>query len=286
VVLEVTREFQPTILFGVPTNYHQLLATSPTAWEEADLSSLRLCVSAGEPLGGHLLERWRERTGLEILDGLGMTDVCNTFISNRAGDVRPDCTGTVVEGYDAKVVDDDGREVAQGERGVLMVKGDSICAGYWHQHELTKQALVGEWLRTSDTFVRDEAGYFYYQGRTDDMLKVGGMWVSPREIEEVLDQHDQVVESAVVGVRDAEGLVRPEAFVVLTDSGNEQQLEGALRHHVRQRLGGNKTPRTFYFVGKLPAVAPDARPTKAEAVTLVAATAEDSEATRRSAPAT
>jgi acyl-coenzyme A synthetase/AMP-(fatty) acid ligase len=246
------QEFRPTIFFGVPTSYAGLLAAGPSTWKRADFGSVRVCVSAGEALSGSLLKRWKENTGLEILDGIGSTESCHIFISNRMGDVRPNCTGWVVEGWEARVVDDDGREVPAGESGMLMVKGDSNCPYYWNDHDLTKETIRGEWLRTGDTFVEDESGYFYYQGRVDEMLKVGGMWVSPLEVEAVLNEHERVVESAVVGVRDSDGLTRPEAFVVLNSSGGEQQLEAALRQHMRQRLGGTKTPRAFYFVASLP----------------------------------
>ena len=213
-------------------------------------------MSAGEALSGTLLARWKEKTGLEILDGIGSTESCHVFISNRPGDVRPGCTGRVVEGWEAKVVDDDGRELPPGQPGMLTVKGESICPFYWRDRPLTKDVIRGEWLRTGDTFVRDDSGYFYYQGRTDEMLKVGGMWVSPLEIEAVLNEHERVAESAVVGVKDEDGLTKPEAFVVLESSGGERQLEGVLRQFVRQRLGGNKTPRAFHFVASLPEIAP------------------------------
>ena len=162
-----------------------------------------------------------------------------------------------------------------GEPGLLAVKGGSICAYYWHDHELTKATLKGEWLHTGDTFVQDEAGRFYFRGRVDDMLKVAATWVSPREIEQVLGEHDRVASAAVVGVTDADGLVRPEAYVVLDAPGGEQQLEGALRHWVRQRLGSDKTPRAIYFVPKLPDTpSRQAERAKAAAVTLTADTAE------------
>ncbi|HEV8165679.1 MAG TPA: AMP-binding protein, partial [Actinomycetota bacterium] len=180
---------------------------------------------------------------------------CHIFISNRADDVRPDCSGTVVQGYEAKVVDDEGREVPAGEPGTLMVKGDSVFALYWRQHRRTRKTLLGEWLTTGDIYVRDDSGHFFYQGRTDDLLKVGGMWVSPLEIERVLEEDERVAECAVVGVRDRHKLVKPEAFVVVEDGSGEDELELALRRLVRQRLGGNKTPRAFHFIEALPKTA-------------------------------
>src|SRR2546426_945771 len=154
-------------------------------WANADFGSVRVCVSAGEPLSGSILERWRARTGTDILDGIGSTECCHVFISNRIGDVRPDSSGTVVPGYEARVVDDAGRELPAGEVGRLLVKGDSICSMYWNQHERTKRTIRGEWIDTGDQYVRDAGAHFQYQGRSDDMLKVSGIWVSPTEVESV-----------------------------------------------------------------------------------------------------
>jgi benzoate-CoA ligase family protein len=248
-VLEVVKTFAPTVFFGVPTSYATLLAAR---WKENYFSYVRVCVSAGEALSGSLLARWEDQTGLSILDGIGSTESCHIFISNRMDDVRPDCTGTVVEGFEAKVVDDEGRIVPAGDAGMLMIKGESTSPFYWHDQLLTKESMHGAWLRTGDTFVKDESGHFYFQGRSDEMLKVGGMWVSPLEVEAVLSDHDAVAECAVIGVQDEDGLTRPEAWVVLKESGGEQQLEPVLRQHMRQRVGGNKTPRAFHFVRALP----------------------------------
>ncbi|MDQ6790053.1 MAG: benzoate-CoA ligase family protein [Candidatus Dormibacteraeota bacterium] len=254
VVLDATRQFHPTIYFAVPTSYANTLAAAESSWQSADFSSVRVCVSAGEPLSGSLLRRWKERTGVDILDGIGSTECCHIFISNRLDDIQPDCSGTVVEGYEAKVIDEAGREAPPGEPGTLLVKGDSLCASYWRQHQRTKETILGEWIKTGDIYVKDETGHFYYQGRGDDMLKVGGIWVSPYEIEGVLGDHRKVVECAVVGIPDEDNLVKPEAFIVLDDRADED-LEGALRQLVRQRLGGNKTPRAFHFVEALPKTA-------------------------------
>ena len=248
-VLEVVKELRPTIFFGVPTSYSSLLAAR---WKEDYFSSVRVCVSAGEALSGSLLARWQEQTGLPLLDGIGSTETCHIFISNRLDDMRPDCTGTVVEGFEAKVVDDEGQVVADGQAGMLMVKGESTSPFYWHDELLTRESMHGAWLRTGDTFVKDESGHFYFQGRSDEMLKVGGMWVSPLEVEAVLSEHEAVAECAVTGVQDEDGLTRPEAWVVLRQRGSEQQLEPILRQHMRQRIGGNKTPRAFHFVSALP----------------------------------
>jgi benzoate-CoA ligase family protein len=252
VILDVIRRFRPTIYFAVPTSIANLLAAPASTWKSADFSSVRICVSAGEPLPGSVLKRWRDKAGVDILDGIGSTESCHIFISNRMQDIRPDCSGTVVDGYEARIVDEKGQDVPSGQPGMLMVKGDSICASYWRRHQLTKETILGEWLKTGDVYVRDESGHFYYQGRTDDMLKVGGMWVSPHEVEEVLSEDESVVECAVVGVPDRDTLIKPEAFVVLANAVGGQELEDRLRQRVRQRLGGNKTPRAFHFVESLP----------------------------------
>ena len=228
VILDVTRRLRPTIYFAVPTSFANLLAAPASTWKSADFSSVRICVSAGEPLPGSVLKRWKDKAGIDILDGIGSTESCHIFISNRMQDIRPDCSGTVVEGYEARIVDERGQDAPPGQPGMLMVRGDSICASYWLRHQLTKETILGEWLKTGDVYVRDESGHFYYQGRTDDMLKVGGMWVSPHEVEEVLSEDESVVECAVVGVPDRDTLIKPEAFVVLANAGGGEELEDRL----------------------------------------------------------
>ncbi|HEX6487922.1 MAG TPA: benzoate-CoA ligase family protein [Candidatus Dormibacteraeota bacterium] len=255
-VIEHVRRFRPTIYYGVPTSYAALLAAEPEVWAGADFSSVRVCVSAGEPLSGSLLERWKARTGVDILDGIGSTECAHIFITNRLDDIRPDCSGRVVEGYGAKVVDDQGVEVPDGEVGNLMVSGDSICAFYWNQHERTKAAIKGEWIDTGDKYTRDSGGYFRYQGRSDDMLKVSGIWVSPVEVEAAINSHPAVLESAVVGVLDENRLVRPEAHVVLQPGSQPAvELEEELRGYLRERLAHHKCPREFHFVDSLPKTA-------------------------------
>lgn len=255
-VFDTVKRFRPTIYYGVPTSYAALLAADHELWAGADFSSVRVCVSAGEPLSGSLLERWKSRTGTDILDGIGSTECAHIFISNRLGDIRPDCSGTVVDGYRAKVVDETGQEVPDGEIGNLMVAGDSICAFYWNQHERTKAAIQGEWINTGDKYTRDADGYFRYQGRTDDMLKVSGMWVSPVEVEAAINAHAAVLESAVIGVEDEDRLTRSEAYVVL-QPGQAASLELGedLRVHVRGQLAHHKCPREFFFVEALPKTA-------------------------------
>ena len=254
-VAEVVRRFAPTILFGIPTAYANILAAGSASSGPAHFSGIRVCVSAGEHLAGSLLRRWKEQTGKDILDGIGTSETCHIVISNRRDDVRPDCAGTVVDGYEAKLVDGRGDAVPPGEWGALLVRGGSLAPFYWRQFELSRQTMVGAWVRTGDVFEQDDTGHFYYRGREDDMFKVGGMWVSPVEIEAVLAQDERVAECAVVGVPDQDDLNKPEAFVVLDRDVAGHGLEVTLRQHVRQRLGGNKTPRTFHFVDELPRTA-------------------------------
>jgi benzoate-CoA ligase family protein len=255
-VLDIVRHFRPTVYYAVPTSYANTLAADPEAWANADFGSVRICVSAGEPLAGSILERWRTRTGTEILDGIGSTECGHIFISNRIGEARPDSTGTVVPGYELRVVDDAGQEVPAGEVGRLLVKGDSTCSMYWNQHERTKRTINGEWIDTGDQYVRDADGFYRYQGRSDDMLKVSGIWVSPTEVESVINAHDAVLECAVVAVVDEQRLVRPEAYVVLQPGRTAgPELEMELREHVRAALAHFKCPRDFHFVADLPKTA-------------------------------
>jgi benzoate-CoA ligase len=255
-VLDAVRHLRPTVYYAVPTSYANTLAADPEVWAAADFSSVRICVSAGEPLAGSILERWRARTHTDILDGIGSTECCHIFVSNRIGDVRPDTTGTVVPGYEVRIVDDAGQEAPSGEVGRLLVKGDSICATYWNQHERTKRTIIGEWIDTGDQYLRDADGYYRYQGRSDDMLKVGGIWVSPTEVESVINAHEAVLECAVVAVVDEKRLVSPEAYVVLQPGRTPgPELEVELRDHVRAALAHYKCPRDFHFVRDLPKTA-------------------------------
>jgi benzoate-CoA ligase len=254
-MFEAIDRYHPTLFFGIPTLYASMLQVKE-AEKRWDCSSLRLCVSAGEALPEELYSRWRERFGVEILDGIGTTEILHIFISNRPGESRPGATGKPVPGYDAVVVDDDGRPVPAGEIGNLRVRGDSIMAYYWNQHEKTKQTLFGDWIQTGDKYYVDEDGYFFYCGRADDMLKVGGIWVSPVEVEATLIKHPAVLESAVVGQEDSERLVKPKAYVVLKDPtaatpGLAEELQG----FVKERIAPYKYPRWIEFVTELPKTA-------------------------------
>ncbi len=254
-VLEIITQERPTLFFAVPTAYAAMLQV-PYAERLYDLRSIRRCLSAGEPLPKAIYERWREKFGLEILDGLGSTEMCHTFIANRQGRVRPGSSGTLVPGYDAKIVNEEGREVPAGEVGNLLVTGDSACACYWNQHERTTQTITGEWVRTGDKYSRDADGYFWYAGRSDDMIKAGGMWVSPAEVESALAEHEAVVEAGVVGALDQDQLSKPLAFVVLARGlAPTPALEQELKSFVKERLAPYKYPRWIVFVPELPKTA-------------------------------
>ncbi len=252
---QVINDQRPTIFFGVPTLYAAMLAM-PDAATRYDTSSLRLCVSAGESLPAELFNRWRDRFGVEILDGIGSTEILHIFISNRAGAVRPGSTGLLVPGYQALIADEQGQPVPQGEIGNLLIAGDSTCSQYWNKHERTRNTIMGAWIATGDKYHQDADGYFWYAGRSDDMLKVSGQWVSPVEVEAVLVAHPAVLEAAVVGREDADGLIKPQAFVVLQERQTpSDDLAAALQQHVRATLAPHKYPRWVVFVTELPKTA-------------------------------
>jgi benzoate-CoA ligase family protein len=254
-VFEVIARDRPTLFYAVPTAYAAMLQV-PDAERTYDVRSVRLCSSAGEPLPKAIYERWLAKFGIEILDGIGSTEMCHTFIANRRGHARPGSSGTLVPGYDARLLDDEGREVPPGEVGNLVVKGDSACACYWNQHERTMQTIQGEWVRTGDKYHRDADGYFWYAGRSDDMIKASGMWVSPAEVESALAGHPAVVEAGVVGAEDKDELVKPLAFVVLARGHTASAaLESELKAYVKERLAAYKYPRWIVFVDELPKTA-------------------------------
>lgn len=253
-VFEQVRRHRPTLFYGVPTAYGNMLAAME-AGAEADFSSVRLCVSAGEALPASLFERWKARTGVEILDGIGSTEVLHVFLSNRPGACVPGSTGKPVPGYDLRLVDETGSDVPQGELGDLLVRGDSTMALYWNKHEATKHALRGDWIRTGDRYYQDEDGNYYHAGRSDDMIKSGGIWVSPVEVEGVLAAHPDVLECAVVGMPDEDGLSKPRAFVVLRPGADARDLEARLRAFAKERLAPYKAPRWVTVVPDLPRTA-------------------------------
>jgi len=245
--------YRPTVFFSVPTNYAALLAYRRQDGREFDLSSIRLAVSAGEPLSALLFERFKRRFGIEILDGLGSTETLQTVISNRPGEVRPGSSGKIVPGYEARITDDSGCAVAPGEIGTLWIKGESVSIGYWNEQEKTEDTFQGPWFCTGDRYYQDREGYFWHAGRARDTFKVNGRWLSPLEVENSLIAHPAVQEAGVVGCEDEAGLVKPAAYVVLNpDFFPTDGLARELKEWVAQRIGGYKSPRWIKFVLELP----------------------------------
>ncbi len=262
-VFRHVERFRPTVFFGIPTLYGQMLeylekqdkqnGTKPDPNKPHQMSSVRLCFSAGEALPPELFNRWKARFGLEILDGLGTTELLHIFICNRPGEVRPGSTGKPVPGYELKLVDDEGQEVPKGEIGTLLVKGGSAAQQYWRKREKTLTTMQGEWINTGDKYYEDADGYYWCAGRGDDMLKVGGIWVSPVEVENCIMEHPAVFEVAVVGHPDDKGLAKPKAFVVLRDGSEPSaDLEKEIKQWVLDRMAKYKYPRWVEFVGELP----------------------------------
>jgi benzoate-CoA ligase len=250
----ILRERRPTLFFGVPTLFSALLA-SPDLPGRGE-HGLRLCSSAGEALPEPVGRAWTEHTGVEIIDGIGSTEMLHTFVSNRPGAVRYGTAGLPVPGYRVRLVDDNGGEVSQGGIGELQVSGPTAAEGYWNNREKTRTTFLGEWTRTGDKFRQDADGFLIHCGRNDEMLKVGGMWVSPIEVESALIAHGAVLEVAVVATNDEHGLVKPKAFIVLKDgfaAGDEIQHE--LQEFVKTHLAPYKYPRHIEFVDELPKTA-------------------------------
>ena len=253
--LAMIERHRPSLYFGVPTLYAaqlQALENAPT-----DFSSVRLCVSAGEALPAPIFHRWKALTGKVILDGIGSTEALHMFISNSPGDIRPGSSGRVVDGYEARIVREDGQLAAPGESGRLLVRGASTARCYWNNAERTARTMLPEgWLDTGDTYTQDPDGYYVYGGRSDDMMKVGGIWCSPFEIEARLVEHPSVLEAAVVGRADADGLIKPEAWVVLKEQTDDVvATERELVEHCKRGLAPYKFPRWFHMVTELPKTA-------------------------------
>ena len=256
-VLDTIQCHQPTIFGGVPTLYASLLA-NPRIGPGAGSDRLRRCISAGEALPADIGRRWRDMVGVDILDGIGSTEMLHIFVSNSADDIRYGTSGKPVPGYEAVVLDEHGGRVPNGEAGELVVRGPSAAEGYWNQRDKTRRTFRGEWTHTGDTYIRDADGYFRFCGRTDEMLKVSGVWVSPFEVEEALVSHPAVLESAVVGAQDHDGLTKPKAFVVLQEAAKQQDADTVkelLKTHVKERIGVWKYPRWIEFVDGLPKTA-------------------------------
>jgi 4-hydroxybenzoate-CoA ligase len=251
-VFDVMRRHHPTIFYGVPSLFAAMLAHDDIS-RGAGSERLRLCVSAGEPLPAQIGERWRATVGIDILDGIGSTEMLQTFLSNRPGDIRYGSSGKPVAGYDAKIVDENGRELGDNEIGELIVRGPSAGEGYWNQRAKSRRTFVGEWTYTGDKYLRDADGYYYYCGRTDDMFKVSGMWVSPFDVEAALVSHEAVLEAAVIGKQDSDGLTKPKAFIVLKNGYEpDDLLLERLKLHVKETAGPWKYPRWIDVRADLP----------------------------------
>ena len=249
------RNHRPTIFYAVPSLYTALLSHEEMS-RGAGSDRLRLCVSAGEALPAHIGERWRAVAGVDVLDGIGSTEMLQTFLSNRPGDVRYGSTGKAVPGYELKIVDENGNELPPGQIGELIVRGPSAGEGYWNQRRKSRSTFAGEWTFTGDKFYRDADGYYFYCGRTDDMFKVSGMWVSPYDVEAALMSHEAVQDAAVIPKEDSDGLIKPKAFVVLKNGhANDETLLQTLREHVKTCAGTWKYPRWIELRSDLPRTA-------------------------------
>ena len=247
-VLETIEQHRPTLFFSAPTLYNAIL--NQDGGRDRDLSSVRLCVAAAEALPAEVWRRWKEAFGLTIIDGIGSTELLHIYCSNVPEDVRPGSSGKPVPGYEVKILDLDGNPVAEGEAGDMYVKGDSALAFYWRQHERTKRSLLGEWFFSGDRYRCDGDGYYWYEGRSDDMIKVSGLWISPIEIEGVLLEHPGVGESAVVGV-EVEGFMKIKAFVIARGEASPG-LATDLQEHCKARLQRYQYPHLIEFVTELP----------------------------------
>ena len=254
---DIFARFRPTLYFGVPTLYAAQLAAIDGG-AACDMASVRWCVSAGEALPADIFRRWREKTGTTILDGIGSTEALHIFISNRPDMQKPGTSGRTVPGYEARIVGEDGAPAAAGEAGALQIRGGSTARAYWNQPEKTAATMLdGGWLDTGDTYRIDGDGCYVYEGRSDDMMKVGGIWTSPVEIEACLIGHPKVLEAAIVGRADDAGLIKPEAWVVRADGVTDgaAALQEELHSHVKANLAPYKYPRWWKFVDALPKTA-------------------------------
>jgi 4-hydroxybenzoate-CoA ligase len=254
-VFRTLKQHQPTIFFGVPTLYAAMLAY-PQGTPENSSQRLRLCVSAGEALPADVGLAFKARFGVDVLDGVGSTEMLHQYVCNSPGAVKYGTSGRPVPGYEVRLVDEHGGDVADGEVGEMLVKGPSAAEGYWNQREKSRATFEGGWTRSGDKYTRDAEGYYSYQGRTDDMFKVSGIWVSPFEVESALIGHDDVLEAAVVPKEDTDGLLKPKAFIVLKPGrAVANGLEEALQEQVKAKAGVWKYPRWIAFVDGLPKTA-------------------------------
>lgn len=254
-VMDIMRRHNPTLFFGVPTLYTAMLA-HPDLGQGAGSHALRLCVSAGEPLPKDIGERWRDKVGSDILDGIGSTEMLHIFVSNRPGQITYGASGVPVPGYAARIVDDEGHDLGDDEIGELVVKGPSSGDGYWNQTTKSNKTFVGPWTHTGDKYRREANGVYYYCGRTDDMFKVSGIWVSPFDVESALVTHEAVLEAAVVGHADADGLLKPKAFLILNKGVvADDALFTDLKEHVKTIAGPWKYPRWIEVRDEFPKTA-------------------------------
>ncbi len=254
-VFQTLRDRLPTIFCGVPTLYTAILANAACT-PETGSKKLRACISAGEALPAEIGRAWRQRFGVDILDGVGSTEMLHIYVSNRPGDIRYGTSGTAVKGYEIKLADEKGQTPPAGEVGEMLVRGPSAADGYWNQREKSRRTFEGEWMRTGDKYTCSADGYYTYAGRTDDMFKVSGIWVSPFEVESALITHADVLEAAIVPAEDSDGLVKPKAFVVLKSGARASEaLETALKEHVKAAAGPWKYPRWIVFTDGLPKTA-------------------------------
>jgi benzoate-CoA ligase family protein len=247
---ERAQKYAATLFFAGPTFFANMLRADLPA---DALPGVRLAASAGEPLPAELYQRWTSHFGVDIIDGIGMTEMLHIFLSNRPGAVRPGTTGVAVPGYDLRILDGRGDEVSVGSPGTLFVRGESTATGYWSRYAESRRVFQGEWLRTGDTYVQDNDGYYTCLGRTDDMLKVSGMWVAPTEVENRLLAHEGVAQAVIVGAPDAEGLDKPVAFVIL--KAGHQATEDEIVAFCRQGIESYKRPRRVVFVDGYPTTA-------------------------------
>jgi benzoate-CoA ligase len=250
-IFEGVERYRPTLFFSVPALYAAMVRAPGLS--DVDFSGVRACVSAAEALPAAVLARWREITGVPILDGIGSTEMLHIYCSNTLSDLAPGTSGRPVPGYELRLVDEHGFPVGDGEPGDLMVRGDSCAAYYWHQRAKTRYSMRGEWFHTGDRYLTDADGHYVYQGRSDDMIKVGGLWVSPADVEGCLVQHPAVSEAAVIGVR-VEDVSRIKAFVICASGapGDPEALADELRQWCKQHLRRYEYPHVVEFVEDLP----------------------------------
>ena len=253
-------KYKSTLFFTVPTLLGVLADYKEKCLQEGQnlppVDSLRACISSAEILSPEIYHRFTEEFGVEVLDGTGSTEICHIFLSNRFGEVRPGSTGKAVDGYQMRLLDDDGNPVKAGQVGNLWVSGGSIASSYWNQREESRRNMLGEWFVTGDRYLVDAAGYFYFRGRSDDMLRVGGKWLAPEEVEKTINLHPSVAESAVVGYKDKDELFKPYAFVVLNPEVQPvDNLQEDIQQFVRDRIAAYKYPRRIEFVDKIPKTA-------------------------------